>query len=95
MIVKSGAQADMFYFHQLIKNEKPDLVLGNTYCKYICRDEDIPLIRMGFPIYDRVGHSYFRSSGIGAACGLLEKVLDVFMDRQDRDAKEEKFELVM
>jgi len=95
VIVKSGAQADMFYFHQLIKNEKPDLVLGNTYCKYICRDEDIPLIRMGFPIYDRVGHSYFPVVGYRGGLRLLEKVLDVFMDRQDRDAKEEKFELVM
>jgi nitrogenase molybdenum-iron protein beta chain len=95
VIVKSGAQADMFYFHQLIKNEKPDLVLGNTYCKYICRDEDIPLIRMGFPIYDRIGHSYFPVVGYRGGLRLLEKVLDVFMDRQDRDAKEEKFELVM
>jgi len=95
VIVKSGAQADLFYFHQLIKNEKPDLVFGNTYCKYICRDEDIPLIRMGFPIYDRIGHSYFPVVGYRGGLRLLEKVLDVFMDRQDRDAKEEKFELVM
>ena len=95
VIVKSGAQADMFYFHQLIKNEKPDLVLGNTYCKYICRDEDIPLIRLGFPIYDRIGHSYFPVVGYRGGLRLLEKVLDVFMDRQDRDAKEDKFELVM
>jgi len=95
VIVKSGAQADLFYFHQLIKNEKPDLVFGNTYCKYICRDEDIPLIRMGFPIYDRIGHSYFPVVGYRGGLRLLEKVLDLFMDRQDRDAKEEKFELVM
>lgn len=95
VVVKTGAQADMFYFHQLVKNDRPDLVLGNTYCKYICRDEDIPLIRIGFPIYDRVGHSYFPVTGYRGGLRLLEKVLDTFMDRQDRDAKEEKFELVM
>jgi nitrogenase molybdenum-iron protein beta chain len=95
VIVKSGAQADMFYFHQLVKNNKPDFVFGNTYCKYICRDEDIPLIRIGFPIYDRIGHSYFPVTGYRGGLRLLEKVLDAVMDRQDRDALEEKFELVM
>ena len=95
VIVKTGAQADMFYFHQLVKSDKPDLVFGNTYCKYICRDEDIPLIRIGFPIYDRIGHSYFPVTGYRGGLRLLEKVLDAVMDRQDRDAAEEKFELVM
>ncbi|HLZ18879.1 MAG TPA: nitrogenase component 1, partial [Smithellaceae bacterium] len=40
VIVKSGPGADMFYFHQLIKSGKPDLIIGNTYAKYIARDED-------------------------------------------------------
>lgn len=95
VIVKTGAQADLFYFHQLVKGEKPDLIMGNTYCKYIARDEDIPLLRTGFPIYDRVGHSYFPITGYRGGLRMLEKILDIFMDRQDRDALEEKFELVM
>jgi len=87
--------SDYFYMHQLIKNEPVDLVFGNTYAKYMCRDEDIPLIRMGFPIYDRVGHQYFPVVGYKGAMRLLEKMLSVILDRQDRDAPEEKFELVM
>ena len=94
-IVKSGASSDMFYFHQLIKNDKPDIIFGNTYAKYIARDEDIPLIRTGFPIYDRVGHQYFPLVGYKGGMRLLEKILEAFLDRQDRDAAEESFELVM
>jgi len=94
-VVKSGAQADLFYFHQLLQNNKPDIIFGNTYCKYIARDMDIPLLRVGFPIYDRIGHSYFPITGYRGALHLLVRILDVFMDRQDRDAPEEKFELVM
>jgi len=94
-IVKSGATADTFYFHQLIKNDKPDIILGNTYCKYIARDEDIPLVRICFPIYDRVGHQYFPVTGYRGGLRLLEKILNAFLDRQDRDAAEESFELVM
>ena len=85
----------MFQFHQLIKNDKPDLLFGNTYVKYIARDEDIPLIRIGFPIYDRVGHQYFPTVGYQGALRLLEKILTAILDRQDRDAPEESFELVM
>jgi nitrogenase molybdenum-iron protein alpha/beta subunit len=58
----------MFGFHQLIKKDKPDLIFGNTSTKYIARDEDIPLIRMGFPIYDRVGHQYFPITGYRGPC---------------------------
>jgi nitrogenase molybdenum-iron protein beta chain len=93
--VRVGLGADMFYFHQLMKNDRPDLILGNTYAKYIARDEDIPLVRMGFPIYDRVGHQYFPLVGYRGALRLLEKILDALLERQDRDAPEESFELVM
>ncbi|MBN2714208.1 MAG: nitrogenase molybdenum-iron protein subunit beta [Deltaproteobacteria bacterium] len=93
--IANGPQADMYLMHQWIKNEKVDLLIGNTYGKYIARDEDIPFMRMGFPILDRVGHSYFPTVGYTGAMRILEKILGLFMDRQDRDAPEEKFELVM
>jgi nitrogenase molybdenum-iron protein beta chain len=92
---KSGLQADMFLLHQWMKNEPVDLLIGNTYGKYMARDEDIPFIRFGFPILDRIGHSYFPNIGYSGSLRLLEKILNAIMDRQDRDALEEKFELVM
>jgi nitrogenase molybdenum-iron protein beta chain len=94
-VVRYGPQADLFLFHKLVKNRRPNLLCGNSYLKYIARDEDIPLIRMGFPIYDRVGHQYFPVTGYRGALRLLEKILNAFLDRQDRDAPEESFELVM
>jgi nitrogenase molybdenum-iron protein beta chain len=86
---------DMFLLHQWIKNDPVDLLVGNTYLKYIARDEDIPLVRYGFPILDRIGHSYFPTVGYRGGLRLLEKILDALLDRQDRDAPEESFELVM
>jgi nitrogenase molybdenum-iron protein beta chain len=71
------------------------VLIGNTYRKYTARDEDIPFVRHGFPILDRVGHSYFPTVGYKGAMRLLEKILAVLMDRQDRDAAEESFELTM
>jgi nitrogenase molybdenum-iron protein beta chain len=93
--VNVGVPGDMFLLHQWIKNEPVDLLMGNTYMKYIARDEDIPLVRFGFPILDRIGHSYFPTVGYRGGMRLLEKILDAVLERQDRDAPEESFELVM
>ena len=95
--VEQGSCADMFKLHQWIKSDpqKVDLLIGNTYGKYMARDEDIPFVRHGFPILDRIGHQYFPTVGYRGATRLLEQILDAFMDRQDRDAPESSFELTM
>ena len=86
---------DLFEFHQWIKNEPVDLIIGNTYCKYIARAEDIPLVRHGWPILDRVGHSYFPTVGYMGGISLVEKLSSALLDRIDRDTSEERFELIM
>ncbi|THB79606.1 MAG: nitrogenase molybdenum-iron protein subunit beta [Desulfobacteraceae bacterium] len=91
--VKVGG--DMFLLHQWIKNEPVDLLIANTYGKYMARDDDIPFVRYGFPILDRVGHSYFPTVCYTGGIRLLEKILDAILERLDRDAPEEKFELVL
>ncbi len=93
--VRQGPQADMFLLHQWIKKEGVDLLIGNTYGKYIARDEDIPFVRFGFPIIDRVGHSYFPTVGYMGSMRLAEKILSALMDKQDKNAPEESFELTM
>lgn len=89
------ASADLFYLHQLIKNAPVDLLIGNTYGKYIARAQDIPFVRYGFPILDRVGHGFFPTFGYRGAIYLLTNIVNTLLDRQDRDAPEERFELVM
>jgi nitrogenase molybdenum-iron protein beta chain len=93
--VNVKAKSDMFYLHQLIKNDPVDLIIGNTYCKYIARDEDIPLVRWGFPILDRQGHQHFPTVGYMGGLRLLEKILNAILDRKDRDDAEPQFELVL
>jgi len=92
--VKQGSCADLYLLHQWIKAEPVDLLIGNTYGKYIARDEDLPFIRYGFPIMDRMGHSYFPSVGYMGAIRLLEQISGALLDHQDRTCPEESFELV-
>ncbi|SEP32966.1 nitrogenase molybdenum-iron protein subunit beta [Propionispora vibrioides] len=95
--VKANVKApgDLFELHQWIKNEPVDLLIGNTYGKYIARAEDIPFVRIGFPILDRSVHSYLPIVGYRGAMRIVEMISGALLDRADRDAADEDFELVM
>ncbi len=93
--VNVKAKGDLFLLHQWMKNEPVDLLICNTYGKYIARDEDVPLMRWGFPILDRQCHQYFPTVGYKGGLRLLEKILGLLLDRRDRDSPEETFELVL
>ena len=91
--VKSNA--DLFYMHQLIKNEPVDLLLGSSYGKYIAKAEDIPIVRMGFPVLDRYAGPLQPVVGYRGAIRMAERILEALMARQDRDAADEDFEAVL
>ncbi|MDR1806693.1 MAG: hypothetical protein LBR33_02045 [Propionibacteriaceae bacterium] len=88
-------EGDLFLLHQWIKEEPVDLLLGNTYGKFIARAEDIPFVRVGWPILDRAGHSLLPTVGYMGAIRLVSRMLDALLDRRDRDAPDHEFELVL
>jgi Nitrogenase molybdenum-iron protein, alpha and beta chains len=90
-----GETADMFRMHQWIKQESVDLLIGNTYGKYIARDENTPFVRFGFPIADRPGHNFFPKTGYVGATNLVIQFLNAFLDYQDRTCPDEKVEWQM
>ncbi|MTI57687.1 nitrogenase molybdenum-iron protein subunit beta [Geosporobacter ferrireducens] len=92
MVKSSG---DLFALHQWIKKDPVDLLIGNTYGKYIARAEDIPLVRFGFPNLDRSVHSYFPIVGYKGAMRIIEMISNALLERVDRDAVDEDFELVL
>jgi nitrogenase molybdenum-iron protein beta chain len=92
---KAKAAGDLYELHQWIKEEGVDLLIGGTHGKHIARAEDIPFVRAGFPIIDRYIHSYMPLVGYKGAMRLAELITNALMDRQDRDCKEEDFEMVM
>jgi len=89
------AAGDLFELHQRIKNERVDLLLGSSYGKQIAKAEDIPFVRAGFPVLDRYAHSNWPIVGYKGAMRLVELIANALMDRQDRDASDEEFEVVM
>ena len=61
---------DLWHMRSLCFTDKPDFLIGNSYGKYIQRDTlhkgpefEVPLIRLGFPIFDR--HHLHRQTTLG------------------------------
>jgi len=92
---KVKALGDLFALHQWIKQEPVDIIMGTTYGKYIARAEDIPFMRIGFPILDRSVHSYLPIVGYKGAMRIIEMISNTLLDRQDRDAADEDLELIL
>ncbi len=88
------AGADLWHFRSLVLTEKPDFMIGNSYAKYIQRDTlhkgkefEVPLIRIGFPIFDR--HHLHRATTLGyeGAMQTLTTIVNAVLERLDEETR--------
>jgi len=79
------AGKDLWHMRSLLFTEPVDFLIGNTYGKYLERDTGTPLIRIGFPIFDRHHHHRYPIWGYQGGLNLLVKILDRIFDDIDRN----------
>ena len=91
---KIKQNGDLFELHQWMKQSPVDLLITNTYGKYIARVENVPFVRFGFPILDRAAHRFYPTVGYAGAINLINQMLNAILDNKDRECAEEWFELV-
>ncbi len=84
----ANSKTDLFELQQWLKNDRVDLLIGGTHGKLLARAEDIPLVRIGFPVLDRHVQSYLPVVGYRGAIRILEMILNALMNRIDRDEPE-------
>ncbi|MHB0977052.1 MAG: nitrogenase molybdenum-iron protein subunit beta [Candidatus Aquicultorales bacterium] len=85
---------DLFALHDLIKEVPVDLLIGNSYGKYIARPENIPLVRVGFPIVDRANLQHFPTVGYAGASWLVERIGNTLLDWKENSSPDHLVELV-
>ena len=76
---------DLWHMRSLLFTEPVDFLIGNTYGKYLERDTGTPLIRIGFPIFDRHHHHRYPTVGYQGAMNVLVKILDKVFDEMDKN----------
>ncbi|GAQ95547.1 nitrogenase molybdenum-iron protein beta chain [Thermodesulfovibrio aggregans] len=86
---------DMWHLRSLLFTEPVDLLIGNSYCKALWKDTGIPLIRVGFPIFDRHHMHRFPIIGYTGALNLLTLIVNTILDEMDRQTKDSpSFDLI-
>lgn len=85
---------DLWHMRSLVFTNKPDFMIGNSYGKFIQRDTfhkgkefEVPLIRIGFPIFDR--HHLHRSTTLGyeGAMQMLTTLTNAVLEKLDEETK--------
>jgi nitrogenase molybdenum-iron protein NifN len=67
------------------RNLNPDLMIGNSKGYYIARKLDIPLVRVGFPIHDRIGAQHKHILAYSGTTLLFEETVNALMeDKQQK-----------
>jgi nitrogenase molybdenum-iron protein NifN len=66
------------------RNLKPDLMIGNSKGYYIARRLDIPLVRVGFPIHDRIGAQHKHIVAYSGTTALFEETVNALMEHRQR-----------
>ncbi|MBK5947695.1 nitrogenase molybdenum-iron protein subunit beta [Rhodobacter veldkampii DSM 11550] len=80
------AGKDLWHLRSILATEPADMLIGNSYGKYLERDLGLPLIRLTFPIFDRHHHHRFPTWGYQGALNVLVKLLDTVFDKLDSDS---------
>lgn len=83
---------DLWHMRSLVFTDKPDFMIGNSYGKFIQRDTlhkgkefEVPLVRIGFPIFDR--HHMHRDTTLGyeGAIYILKMLVNAVLERLDEE----------
>lgn len=82
------AGKDLWHMRSLLFTEPVDYLIGNTYGKFLERDTKTPLIRVGFPIFDRHHHHRYPVWGYQGGLNVLVKILDKIFDHMDQNTSE-------
>jgi len=83
--------ADLWDLEDRIKNQglELDLILGHSKGRFVAIDNDIPMVRVGFPTYDRAGLYRHPVVGYAGAIRLAEEMANaVFTDMEHKKNKE-------
>ncbi|TQD24969.1 nitrogenase component 1 [Methanolobus vulcani] len=76
---------DFDTFNDAVKKAKPQMLIGNSNGKYIAKEMNIPLIRFGFPIHDRVGAQRLLTLGYKGAMRMLDRITNTILEVEDTE----------
>ncbi len=77
---------DFFDISEMAEGLAPDLLVGHSKGYPLARKLEIPLIRVGFPIHDRMGGQRILHLGYRGAQALFDQVVNAILARKQSDS---------
>jgi nitrogenase molybdenum-iron protein beta chain len=74
------AGGDLYDMHQKIKETGADILIGNSYGASMAKEENIPLFRVGFPIFDRLGAQRISVLGYNGGIDFVDRITNTLLD---------------
>ena len=88
------AGKDLWHLRSLLITEPVDMLIGDSHGKWAARDANIPLVRIGFPITDRVNLHRYPIIGYTGVINLITMIANTFLEEVDRNSPETHFEMM-
>lgn len=85
---------DLWHMRSLLFNEPVDLAVGSSHLKYAAKEAGVPLLRIGFPIFDRHHLQRYPVIGYQGALNLLTMFVNTVLEQLDGQAPAHSFDLV-
>jgi nitrogenase molybdenum-iron protein NifN len=79
--------ADFEEIASVCRDLKPDMLIGHSKGYYIARELGIPLIRVGFPIHDRLGGQRLRHIGYEGTNELFERIVNAIIESNQNQSE--------
>ncbi len=76
---------DLWHMRSLLFTEPVDFFIGNSYGKYLWRDTHTPMVRIGYPIFDRHHLHRYATYGYTGTINLLNWIVNTILDELDRN----------
>jgi nitrogenase molybdenum-iron protein NifN len=80
-VVLNGIDFDTL--NDAVSECNPEIMIGNSNGRYIAKARNIPLVRIGLPIHDRVGAQRILSVGYRGAMELLDRITNEVLEATD------------
>ncbi|WP_421077190.1 nitrogenase component 1 [Methanothermococcus sp. Ax23] len=72
-------EGDLYNFQNFLKSHPVDLLIGDYRGKYVADALDIPLLRVGFPVIDRYGHTKKAMIGYNGALTIINDIANLLV----------------
>lgn len=78
--------ADFMEIKKQAKELKPDFLIGSSKGYFISRELGVPLVRIGFPVHDRIGGQRILHIGYKGTQQLFDRIVNALLSKKQEDS---------